>query len=528
MRIINKQYIFLLILTLFLIVSSSCKKSYLDVNSDPNRVTDANITAELIFPAAATEVGGLAARNASSFFDQWVGYAAPSGGFVPQQNLISYNIDYTFADGLFQAYYNALFDLHLAETKALSSASQDTVLAGASIVLSVKLFQEVTDIFGDVPYSQAFNVTKYTSPTYDKSQDIYNSLLLRLDTAITYLKFPTTAAFTKADIINNGQTAKWIALANTLRLRLLIRQSQVSPGIPSAEIAKITSNGGVLGAGQSVTVNPGYVNDVNKQNPYFAAKGFTPTGTQADLATDANNYIVNILSSTNDPRLDRFFFPAGFDSANGIVGNTFGDAIGTLAQANQSSYFGPAVIGNVSVGNGADPANKTKGGIPDGSGATRGQTIYPSYESLFLYAEAVGRGWIPGNLDAQAALNAAITESFIWTGVPNASNAAAAYISGNKNITNIPPDTMLTAKAQIIVYQKYLANTNIDPLESFLDINRLHFLTDNSYISTYSAKISSTLPLRLLYPQSEYTTNSKNVPAEVIGDIFTKKLFWEP
>ena len=525
---INKQFLFLLISAGFIIAMGSCKKSYLDVNNDPNRVTDANITAELIFPAAATEVGNLQARNASSFFDQWVGYAAPSGGFVPQQNLISYNIDYTFADALFQAYYNALFDLHLAETKALSSTSSDTALAGASIVLSVKLFQEVTDIFGDVPYSQAFNINKYTTPAYDKSQDIYNSLLLRLDTAITYLGYPKKAVFTSADIINKGDEDKWIEFANTLRLRLLIRQSQILSGAPTTQLSKITgapgAPGGVLGAGQSVTVNPGYVNDVNKQNPYFATEGFTTTGTQADLATDANSYIINIFESTSDPRESRFFFFAGFDSSNGFVGNTFGDNIGTLAQANVSSYFGPAVIGNVSVGNSANPANKTKGGIPDGSGATQNQTIYPSYESLFLYAEAVARGWIPGS--AQSALNAAITESFIWTGVSNPSTAAAAYISGNPDITTLTTD--LDSNIQKIVFQKYLANTNIDPLESFLDINRLHFLTDNSYISTYSAKISSTLPLRLLYPQSEYTTNSANVPKEVIGDIFTKKLFWEP
>ena len=183
------------------------------------------------------------------------------------------------------------------------------------------------------------------------------------------------------------------------------------------------------------------------------------------------------------------------------------------------------MIGNVSVGNAADPNDKTKGGVTDGSGAMQSQTIYPSYESLFLYAEAVARGWIPGN--AQTALNAAITESFVWTGVPNAANAAATYMAANVGITTLTSD--LDSNIQKIAFQKYLANTNVDPLESFLDINRLHFLTDNSYISTYSAKIGGgILPLRLLYPQSEYTTNATNVPKEVIGDIFTKKLFWEP
>ncbi|MGN6531645.1 MAG: SusD/RagB family nutrient-binding outer membrane lipoprotein, partial [Ginsengibacter sp.] len=347
----------------------------------------------------------------------------------------------------------------------------------------------------------------------DKAQDIYNSLLERLDTAIGYMMLPQKSAFAAADIINHGNANLWIAFANTLRLRLLIRQSEVPGFDPSAEIAKIQSTGGVLGAGQSISVNPGYVNDVSKQNPYYANYGWTPTGTQSNLSTDANAYIVNILSSTDDPRLGRFFFPAGFDASNGFVGNTFGDPVGTLAQASSSSYFGPALVGDLN-------ANKV------GTGFSQSQFIYPSYESLFLKAEAVARGWMAG--DANAALAAAITESFVWLGVPNPTTAAANYISKNPEIATLNSASTVAAKVQIVAYQKYIANTAIDPLESFLDQNRLHFLTDNSYISTFPGKISNKLPLRLLYPQSEYTTNSKNVPSEVASDVFTKKLFWEP
>ena len=145
---------------------------------------------------------------------------------------------------------------------------------------------------------------------------------------------------------------------------------------------------------------------------------------------------------------------------------------------------------------------------------------------MFLYAEAVARGWVPG--DADAALAAAITESFVWTGVPDAANAASAYIAANPSITTLGSASTPSDKARIVAFQKYIANTGIDPQESFFDLNRLHYLTDNSYISTLPTKISNTLPLRYLYAQSEYTTNSANVPKEVAGDEFTKKIFWQP
>ena len=505
---INKRFICIL-MSVGIIVGSSCKKSYLDVNSDPNRVTDQNVTAELIFPAAAAEVGSRAASGNFTFLNSWMGYLSANGGFVPQQNIITYNIDFTFGDALFQNHYNVLFDLHQAEVKGL--ATGDTAIAGASIILSAKLYQELVDLYGDVPYSQAFNVTKYTTPVYDKAQDIYNSLQKRLDTAITYMMLPQVKAFAPADIINSGNAANWIAFANTLKL--LIRQSQVSGFDPSAEITKIQNTGGALQAGHSISVNPGYVNDVDKQNPYYANFGWTPTGTQADLSTDANNYIVSILSTTNDPRLERLFFPAGFDPANGFVGNVFGDPIGTLAQASASSYFGPALVGELD-------------GNDVGTGYSMRQYIYPSYESLFLQAEAVARKWLPGN--ANTALAAAITESFVWLGVPDARNAAAAYIAANPSIATVPAMGSVAANAKIIAYQKYIANTAIDPLESYFDLNRLHYLTDKSYISTAPGLVSQTLPLRLLYPQSEYTTNAANTPKQVAGDAFTQKLFWEP
>lgn len=513
MKHINKQSI--LIVAVFAIGFASCKKTWLDVNTDPNRVTDANITPELIFPAAANDVGGLAVGGTS--LQEWMGYWAPNGGFVPQQNVISYNIDFTFADGLFQGYYNTLFDLHQAEVKGL--ANGDTDLAAASMILSAKLFQEVVDFFGDVPYSQAFETDKYTSPIYDPAQQIYNSLQPRLDAAIDYLSnHGASNAFSVADIINHGDVSKWIKFANTLKLRLLIRQSEVSGFDPSSEIAKIAAGGNVidhiLGPGESITVNPGYVNDVNKQSPFYAAHGWTPSGVLSDQATNANNYIITILSNTNDPRIGRFFFPAGFDPVNGFVGNVFGDPIGTLAQSNQSSYFGPALNGELDV-NGV------------GIGFSNSQFIFPSYESLFLYAEAVARGWIAGG-DADAALAAAITESFVWTGVPDAANAAAAYIAANSSITTMGSANTPSDRDRIATYQKYIANTGIDPNESFFDLNRLHFLTDNSYISTLSTRISNTLPLRYLYAQSEYTTNGGNTPKQVAGDEFTKKLFWQP
>lgn len=504
MNYLNK--LSLSIIILIVVGISSCKKDYLNINDDPNRVSDKNVTAELIFPQAEVAVGDRAVGGSAAdqgfklpfqFTYNWIGYMAGNGSFAREYTETSYNIDFTFGDQTWQDYYNTLFDLHQAKVKGL--ASGDTALAGASIILSAKLFQEVVDMYGDVPYTQAFESNANTHPVYDKAQDIYASLLKSLDTAVTYMQGTLSNAFAPADIINHGDVSLWIKFANTLRLRLLIRQSEVSGFNPAPTITKIENDGGVLGAGESISVNPGYADEVNKQSPFYANYGYTPTGAPATTSWNANAYIVGILQNNNDPRISRFFTPVG----SSYVGDKYGDDPQNIPTFANSSYFGPGLI--------ASPKQD--------------QWIYTSFESMFLEAEAIARGWMPG--DAKTAYEAAVTESFVWLGVPDAENAAADYMA-NSSVANWDnAGTTVSSQVKFIVFQKYIANCCIDPLESWADERRLHFLPPG-FISANTSKISNTLPLRLLYPQSEYTTNAQSVKAE--GDInqFTSKIFWQP
>ncbi len=393
---------------------TGCKKEYLDINSDPNRVTDDNITAELIFTQAAVtagirQVGGQAGGEGGTtdvqFANDWVGYMSGTGDFALNGIETSYNIDFSFGDLPWQRDYALLFDLSQVKNKALVPGG-DTVLAGAAMILSAKSFQELVDTYGDIPYSQAFKNNEFKHPAYDKAQDIYNSLLLSLDTAISYMKHTAPSSFTAADILNHGDQDKWIRFANTLKLRLLIRQSEVAGFNPSTEIAKIESNGGILDAGESVSVNPGYLDAQYKQSPFYGNYGYSPTGNIIAPGVAANNYILNILLSTNDPRVERFFDPP--TAGGNFTGCTYGLSAGNPTGA-QSSYFGPGIAGS----------------------ATQDQWICPSFESMFFKAEAIARGWMEG--DAKAAFESAITESFVWLGVPDAQAAAADYIA-NKMI----------------------------------------------------------------------------------------------
>jgi len=486
--------------TIFLItlIASFINGCNLDVNTDPNRVTETTVTGALIFPAAAHEVGQRVASGNFTFLENWIGYWAASGTFAIDATETTYNITPSFGDALWLNHYNTLFDLEQARSKAL--ASGDNLTAAASMILSARLFQDLVDIYGNIPYSQAFQYAKYPLPAYDKGQDIYNDLQAKLDQAITYMSSPGLSSFPTTDIVNGGNQTKWIKFANTLKLRLLIRQSQISGFSATSEAAKIIANGGVLQAGETVSVNPGYSKATNKQSPFFANYGFTVNDAEAAPAVRANNYFVNMLQSNGDPRLQRYFLT--------ISGNVVGCDYGLAAGNPQvSSGIGPGLANN----------------------DAQSQWIFTSVESLFLEMEAIERGWLPGT--ASAKYKEAVTESFTFLGVANASTAATAYV------TAFPYLGGSVANLKQMLLQKYISMCGIASLEAWSDLRRIGFdiiptsvpaVGGSSYYSVNPGAVGSgTIPVRLLYAQSEYTTNADNVNAQGNINQFTSKIFWD-
>ncbi|MEI6556645.1 MAG: SusD/RagB family nutrient-binding outer membrane lipoprotein [Paludibacter sp.] len=496
---------------LAVVVTTSSCSDFLDINKDPNRVTDSNVTPELIFTQAENAIG---TRQATRFvfMNNWMGYWARSGSFIVEQEETTYKVTSTFTENNWDQAYNILFDLYKVKTMALTA--NDSVLAGASMILSVKLWQETVDQFGAIPYTQAFDHLKYPTPVYDRADSIYADLLVQLDKAILYMGATPKPSFAKADMIFARGDDKmdvvpmWKKLANTIKLRIFLRQSEKgvngSPFTPTpAQIAKITADGGFLGAGENVAVNPGYSNQTDKQNPFYAAFGLTPSGSAASTNNKANFYYYALIS---DNRYTRFFAspvsPTDYGAQNG--NRTPGGSQIT------GSDIGPGLAGS----------------------STQDQWVLPSFESLFFQAEAMARGWITG--DVKATYESAVTQSFVWLGVPDAINDATASLADVTLGLNWAASAGTTQQAQIefIAYNKYLSLNGIDAMEEWADLRRGVLVLPDTYLGTsylsWNAVRAAHLPYVLPYPQSEVTVNKANLPTRSGDQIFTEKLFWQP
>jgi hypothetical protein len=396
---------------------------------------------------------------------------------------------------------------------------------GIAKVFKVMCMDYATALYGDVPYSEAF-ITEIKSPKYDDDKLIIQGLFKELDEAKAYFNTTNPEAkplTTKDDIVFGGNITKWKQFINTIELRLLMRLSKTTDptlvALRTARFAAMNASQNFITA--DVTVNPGYFNGVVVQrSPIFRTYGMNEAlsdFTSANRANAAGDYIIRLIngnvndaniSSTGvlDPRKAKMFtsVAAGLPGAGTQVGNVQG-----IFPLTEISRFGSFYTGRT----GPSTADANNNGI------TRNAYLMLAAESYFLQAEAFERGFLTGS--ALNAFNAGITASFNFYSTPFG-NATVSVINPATYITAIAGKNGLdytgsTNKINAIITQKYLALAQWSGIELFIDQLRTGFPVTPTPVGASKP----TRPNRLIYPSSEYSTNSNNVPNITNDELFT-------
>ena len=496
----KKKFIYLFVATAMLL--GACKKGYLDINENPNDATTA--IPALILTGALNNTAAYTTGNSIfySFAALWMNYWMTPGGVSGWFEERSYNFttNWSGSTTLWANLYNNLTDYTYLETQ--SKASGQTFFVAVAKTMKAYDYQYLVDFYGNVPYTQASQSVLFLTPKYDKGQDIYEDLVKQLDTAATLFKDATVAsADATADIYAGGDTEKWGKFANTLKLRILLRQSEM-PGREAyikAEIAKIDANGlGYLGAGDGIANNPGYLNTTGKQNPFYAVYGYDITDTRTSSHTYmlASNYGMNFLKDNNDPRLGKFYTTINDGAGSTYVSLEWGAEVPAASTLATVSAIGEGVLKSFD----------------------QSQYIMTDFESLFIQAEAAQRGWISGS--AKSLYEAAVTANFVYLGLTE--EEAATYLS-EQAVANWDGNN---DKIALIIKQKWAAMNGSNDIEPWTDYRRLELPADMP-ISIASTVTTKKIPVRMLYPQREYNTNSANVAAEGTINQFTSRLFWD-
>lgn len=487
--------IFIGILALSIFGLSSCTKTILDVNS-PNPNTASTSTPQLTTTVALENVARISQTNYLPL-SEWLGFTATNGGFALDQALSSYQLTANSLNGSWQNLYLNIANWNYVRKQAIKSNLP--LYEAIADLFEAYDFSCLVDLYNNVPYTDALLNNNDFTPKYDKGSDVYDSCVALINSGLTILKDPATPLTISTAIDNSSiitfkgslpDLTKWIKFANSLKLRLLINQSQVS-----SKAAYITSQAGtidpsvLMGIGDDATADPGYISSSGKLSPYYNLF-FSAPGQALDpyKIYHASNYALNFYTSTNDPRLPYFYDKDG----NGkYTGNDFGD----------QSAVNVSPLGTPSLN-------------PTGP-----SVIMLAAEALFDQAEAIQRGWLSG--DAKAVYQSAIEASFTYTGVANPAAAAATYTSQDNADVNWDK---ATNKIQLIITQKWAALNTISILTVYDDYRRTGF--PDVPISIYQGHLPH-IPLRLIYPQTEYNLNATNVGAEGTIDPQTNKVFWD-
>jgi hypothetical protein len=503
---------FILIPALFIFFS--CNKKFLDVNNNnPNSPT--SVSYGLLMSNDLYQMGNENSIGLSQFLSFWMGYASRSGNYIPDNATETYQISpsYAFSETFWQQLYHINLDLNQVDMNA--AAAKDPFFSGAAKILKSYNFSELVDVYNDIPYSQALDINNL-KPKYDSAATVYMDLFNQLDSGIASIQTAeganyagTNAADAPFDIMFSGNLVSWIQFANTVKLKMLLNLSQQpsQKSVVTAELAKIIAEGdGFLMAGNGAMINPGYVNSLGKQNPFYGFYGATPTGSPSgsNAYYRANKYATNFYTNTHDPRLTRFYAStasATSDNTDTISGNFQGDPA-ALSNPNTSG-FGPGMLGT----------------------AVSSTPLLPDFESLFFQAEAASRDWIPGS--AKDFYQQAITQSFIYEGVSNPVSAAQTYYS--QPIVNVGWAASSANALQAIIVQEWAALNGVDVLEAWDNYRRLSLPSDMP-LSLNPHLTTKKIPVRLLYPQTEIDRNPTNVPAAGTGKDaqFNNKIFWMP
>jgi hypothetical protein len=502
---------FLIIPACLLFALFSCQKDWLDVNTNPNALPSS--TPDYTFAAGANRIAANLGPN--ELGEYWSGHWTQSSTYILSPTIFKYEFNNTNFD-YWSGYYDILQDLDYAAKGATGTLAY---FGGTARILKAYTYQIMVDLYGNIPYTDALKGSSSLAPKFDDQKAIYEDLIKVLDTAITILKAnPLPPNATGSDIVfgsGGASTAatKWIQFANSLKLRILIRQSRMTgrDAYITAEINKAAATTeGFLPNGLDVTANPGYVASAGKLNPFYENWGYNASGGAQAIARypRPTEFLFTTLKAANDTfRMKRLAYPNGGEGAlpeiiTNYLGVPFGVSSGYLSQ--NTSYIGPSQI--------------KKGDF------ARPMLLMTNAESQFLLAEAKQRyAGVTLPSTAQAYYEQGVKEAFRLTGTTTAYGAAAAttlLTSGN----DLSDWTASPDKLKAIWMQKWLALTNYSGLEAWNEYRKNNFPVTPASASTAA---NAPRPVRLFYPSGEVASNGENVKAQGTIDVFATRLFWD-
>lgn len=472
---------YLMILFLSSLGVMSCTEGFDEMNTDPNNPVE--VPAENLLTQAEFSLSNL----------MWGGGLNYGFGMLMVQHFSQseyaedtrFNQNPSDFDGIWNTFYaNGMNDLQAAmqitaDYGGITEVQRDNRMAILEL-LRIWSFQNVTDIWVNVPYSQTFNAAEFPNPTYDRQQDIYAGLVGEIDAALGKITIGSPS-FNSGDIFYGGDMAMWQRFGNSLKVRLGMRMADVDPATASRVVSEAFA-AGVISSYDEGFHFP-FQSDQRLANPLFVNHFINNRDdfTLSDVLVDA-------LKERNDPRLAVYAKP-----------NVGGEFVGLPFGLTDGETF--ALQGTASR-----PSDLLRS-------ATAPAYLLTHAEMKFFEAEAIERGFING--DAAAAYNAAVAASMMQWGFTDQA-AVDAYLAE-------PINSYDAANwKNNIGMQKWIALYG-NGIEAWAEWRRM----DVPQLAVPVAAVRQYIPVRALYPAVELGNNPTSVAEAGYENEMNIKPWWD-
>ncbi len=505
-----------------LLIMPGCKKftEFGNTNINPygsvSPVNSGLLTdAELLIGTVLT--GGIQTGVTSSLYAQQIAETQYTEASLYSEPKFEYSLTYRDILSNLQVIINRNTNEKTRDASAAYGSNANQV--AVSIILQCFVYWQLTDCWGDIPYSQAVQGSAFLTPAYDKQEEIYPKLIAALKDAVA--KFDN-GPLVKGDIFYNGDVAQWKKLANTLQLRISLRMIKSSPAAAQAAFTAAYNHpaGYISANSDNLVVN--YPGDGTYNHPWYGIydgrTDYALCKTFSDILTNMNDSRRNVFGTS------AIAFPYGLRKTDAD----------NFAAANSS--YARVLVSSLRQKNSA-------------------YVLVNAASSLLAVSEGAVRGWIPGASTAKDAYDNGVRASFEQWGLSAADanivlGNTGNFTSGAGGGTNIGASSYnsvsgqnatTSGSLQRIFLQRYIAlfPNGIQVWSEWrrsCDLGQPNPATAVAGIpalgpTSFATNNGKGIPRRYVYGTSEYSTNGTNVAAAVArlsgGDAANARIWWD-
>jgi hypothetical protein len=516
---------------------SSCTKNFDKINENPNQ--PAEVTTPTLLTAAMKGLGDdvydewWSGRQSNLYAQYWCQRTyTDEDRYAIRQNVNNQYFRFIYHDVMNLMEIIRLNTDPVEAPKAAVYGDNNNQIAVATI-LKVWAMQIMTDTWGDIPYTEAFQgnidpAKSIPNPKYDSQQSIYSTMLSELAGAVAKINLDASG-FTSGDAMFKGDMEKWKKFANSLRLRIAMRMSGTDAyATANALVTEIGVDGFMTSNADNARVP--YPGGGSMNSPMYDAfwtsqrNDFTTCKTLINMlkgVDDTSNSKINPFNGLVDPRLQIY----SRKRSGKYIGMPYGlaSAQNTPYRAKCASFYGA----------GYDPA-------------TAIVVLNPKFAPVFMeFAEVKFmlselNGWSQTEYvdGVRASIEhwrdvCNVLEGWDVTKFNDFTTEMETYLAA------LPPASKTTVMAQKWIalynqgYQAWAEYNRTGEPSFLLKPGEISYQDPNTLTKYYFEPliVISTIPKRVTYPQQEYTVNGSSVTAAasaIGGDYMNTKLWWEP